>query len=45
VLLTSVDLVDGPYGGGGPPAALEIDDGVYSVVSLNARDILIDEKR
>jgi hypothetical protein len=44
VLLTSVDLVDGPYGGGGRPAALEIDDGLYSVVSLNTRDILIDEK-
>jgi hypothetical protein len=45
VLLTSVDLVDGPYGGGGKPAALEIDDGVYSVVGLNARDILIEEPR
>lgn len=43
VLLTSVDLADGPYGGGGKPAALEIDEGVYSVVSLDARDVLINE--
>jgi hypothetical protein len=43
VLLTSVDLADGPYGGGGKPAALEIDKGVYSVVTLDARDILINQ--
>jgi len=43
VLLTSVDLSDEPWAGGGKPAALEIEDGVYSVVTLTGRQVLIDE--
>ena len=43
VLLTSVDLSDEPWAGGGTPAALEIDDGVYSIVTLTGRQILIDD--
>ena len=43
VLLTSVNLSDEPWAGGGKPAALEIDDGVYSVVTLTGRQVLIDE--
>jgi len=43
VLLTSVNLSDEPWAGGGKPAALEIDDGVYTVVTLTSREILIDE--
>jgi len=42
VLLTSVNLSDEPWAGGGKPAALEIDGGVYSVVTLTGRQVLID---
>ena len=45
VLVTSVDMADGPYGGGGVPAALEIADGVYSVVTMRDREVLIDDRR
>jgi hypothetical protein len=43
VLLTSVNLSDEPWAGGGKPAALEIDDGVYTVVTLTGRQVLIDD--
>lgn len=43
VLLTSVNLSDEPWAGGGKPAALEIDDGVYTVVTLTGRRVLIDD--
>jgi hypothetical protein len=42
VLLTSIDMDDNPYGGGGRPAALEISDGDYFVVTLGGRELLID---
>lgn len=42
VLLTSVNLSDEPWAGGGKPAALEIDDGVYTVVTLTGRQVLIE---
>jgi hypothetical protein len=44
VLLTSVNLSDEPWAGGGKPAALEIDDGVYTVVTLTDRRVLIGEE-
>ncbi len=43
VFLTSVNLSDEPWAGGGKPAALEIDDGVYTVVTLTDRQVLIDD--
>ncbi len=43
VLLTSVNLSDEPWAGGGKPAALEIDHGVYTVVTLTGRQVLIDD--
>lgn len=42
VLLTSIDMSDDPYAGGGRPAALEIEDGDYYVVTLGGRELLID---
>lgn len=42
VLLTSVDMSDDPYIRGGKPAALEIEDGDFFVVTLNSRELLID---
>jgi hypothetical protein len=41
VLLTSVDLSDNPWDGGGKPAALEIAGGVYVVVTPDGREVLI----
>jgi hypothetical protein len=41
VVLTSIDMTDDPWGGGGEPAALEIVDGVYSVVNLTGRTVLL----
>jgi hypothetical protein len=43
VFLTSVNLSDEPWAGGGKPAALDIDNGVYSVVTLTGRQVLIDD--
>lgn len=43
VLLTSIDMSDDPYAGGGDPAALEIMNGDYFVVTLGGRELLIDE--
>jgi hypothetical protein len=43
VLLTSIDMDDNPYGGGGRPAALEIANGDYFVVTLGGRELLIDD--
>ena len=42
VLLTSIDMTDDPDGRGGDPAALEIVDGDYFVVTMGGRDKLID---
>lgn len=42
VLLTSINMDDNPYAGGGKPAALEIRDGDYFVVTLGGRELLID---
>ena len=42
VLLTSIDMTDDPEGRGGDPAALEIVGGDYFVVTMNGRDLLID---
>jgi len=42
VLLTSVDMSDDPYIRGGKPAALEIENGDFFVVTLNSRELLID---
>jgi hypothetical protein len=42
VLLTSIEMSDDPYIRGGKPAALEIEDGDYFVVTLNSRELLID---
>ena len=42
VLLTSIDMSDDPYVRGGKPAALEIEDGDFFVVTLNSRELLID---
>jgi hypothetical protein len=41
VLLTSVAMADDPWAGGGEPAALDIDNGVYTVVTLKGREVLI----
>jgi len=41
VLLTSVDMADDEWAGGGEPAALDIDNGVYTVVTLTGREVLI----
>jgi len=41
VLLTSVAMADDPWAGGGEPAALDIDNGVYTVVTLKSREVLI----
>jgi hypothetical protein len=42
VLLTSINMDDNPYAGGGKPAALEISNGDYFVVTLGGRELLID---
>jgi hypothetical protein len=42
VLLTSIDMTDDPEGRGGDPAALEIADGDYFVVTRGGRTLLID---
>lgn len=42
VLLTSIEMSDDPYVRGGDPAALEIEDGDFFVVTLNSRELLID---
>jgi len=42
VVLTSVDLSDNPWDGGGKPAALEIVDGGFFVVTMNGREVLIE---
>lgn len=41
VLLTSVDLADDQWAGGGEPAALDIDNGVFTVVTFTGREVLI----
>jgi len=41
VLLTSVAMADDPWAGGGEPAALDIENGVYTVVTMNGREVLI----
>ena len=40
VLLTSIDMADDPWAGGGDPAALDIENGVFTVVTLNGREVL-----
>jgi hypothetical protein len=42
VVLTSTDMTDEAWGGG-EPAALEIADGVYTVVTLKGRSVLFTE--
>lgn len=42
VLLTSIEMSDDPYVRGGNPAALEIEEGDFFVVTLNSREVLID---
>jgi hypothetical protein len=42
VVLTSIGMSDDPYAGGGKPAALEILNYDYFVVSLDGRELLID---
>lgn len=42
VVLTSTDMTDEAWGGG-EPAALEISDGVYTVVTLKGRSVLFTE--
>jgi len=44
VVLTSVDLSDNPWDGGGTPAALEIVEGDYFVATTNGRELLIDPR-
>lgn len=44
VILTSVDMSDNPWDGGGKPAALEIVDGDFVVVTMNGREVLIDSE-
>jgi hypothetical protein len=34
-------MTDDPWGGGGKPAALEIVDGVYSVVTPQGQEVLL----
>ena len=41
VLLTSIDMADDKWAGGGEPAALDIDNGVYTVVTFTGREVLI----
>ena len=41
ILLASVDMADDPWAGGGEPAALDIDNGVYTVVTLAGSEVLI----
>jgi calcineurin-like phosphoesterase family protein len=43
VVLTSVDMSDDQWAGGGNPAALDIQDGSFSVVTLQGREALIGE--
>ena len=43
VVLTSVDMSDDQWAGGGNPAALDIQAGSYSVVTLQGREALIGE--
>jgi len=42
VVLTSVDMSDNPWDGGGEPAALEIVNDDFFVVTMNGREVLID---
>jgi len=42
VILTSVDMSDDPWDGGGTPAALEIVGDDFFVVTTNGREVLID---
>ncbi len=42
VILTSVDLSDNAWDGGGQPAALEIVDSDFFVVTMTGREVLID---
>ncbi len=44
VLLTSIDMADDPWAGGGDPAALDIENGVFTVITLNGREVLIDDQ-
>ena len=44
VLLTSVDMADDPWAGGGGAAALNIENGVFTVITLNGREVLIDDQ-
>ncbi|TFG39942.1 MAG: hypothetical protein E4H44_01115 [Candidatus Aminicenantes bacterium] len=41
VILTSVDMSDDPWDGGGTPAALEIVDDDFVVVTMKGREVLI----
>jgi hypothetical protein len=34
-------MADDPWAGGGEPAALDIENGVYTVVTMNGREVLI----
>ena len=43
VILTSVDMSDDQWAGGGKPAALDIQGGGFSVVTLQGREALINE--
>lgn len=43
VLLTSIEMSDDPYVRGGKPAALEIADGNFFVVTLSSRELLIED--
>ncbi|MCJ7754996.1 MAG: hypothetical protein MUP13_10580, partial [Thermoanaerobaculales bacterium] len=42
VILTSVNMSDNPWDGGGTPAALEIVDDDFFVVTMIGREVLID---
>ncbi len=44
MLLTSVDMADDPWAGGGDLAALDIENGVFTVITLNGREVLIDNQ-
>jgi len=44
VILTSVDMSDNPWDGGGTPAALEIVDDDFIIVTANGREVLIDSQ-
>jgi hypothetical protein len=41
VILTSVDMSDDPWDGGGTPAALEILEDAFVIVSMDGREVLI----